>query len=251
VNIFFDYVFKNFSRYANEINNGSKWKGLLLLTEMKNVNQFGKIKDMQAVGSGKKFKVENTGEDKSVKIISPEGNIVFVVNGKQIIAENNMEVLALCTNVEFSERQNLITTVKKINTENALAVLPWGVGKWTGKRKEMLEKFISEYNNEKFFLGDNSGRPKFWSEPDLFKAANLSGHYVLPGTDALSIENQISKTATYGFYVYDNLDDEHPAKSIKNIIENLDAPPKHFGTLESLVPFFKNQITMQLNKRRK
>ncbi len=250
INTFFDSVYNNFSFYSKSIDNEKKWNGVLLLTEMKNVNQFGKLSNLNSVGENNKYKIEKTSENISLKITSPEGNTIYVIAGKQIIAEEKIEVLALCTNKDFEEHQSLSSTINRINEVGGIAVLPWGVGKWSGKRKEILEKFIEEYKDEKFWLGDNSGRPYFWPEPSLFKIGNQSGHFVLPGTDALAIPNQIKKTGTYGFYLYNEIDDNFPAKTLKKIITELKAPPKYFGSLEKVIPFFKNQITMQLNKRK-
>ncbi len=250
VDIFFDFVFNNFLKYAGKIENVKQWKAFLLLTEMEGVNKFEEIKKLQTVGSEKQFKVENTNENISVKIISAEGNEIFVIAGKQIIAENNIEVLALCTNEKLEEGQDLTTTINKINSVNTVPVLPWGVGKWTGKRKEIITEFLKKQKEEKFFLGDNSGRPAFWKAPHLFTVGNETGHFVLPGTDALSIRDEITKTASYGFYVYEQTDSNNPAKTAKEIIYKLKAPPKTFGALEKFVPFFKNQFTMQMNKRK-
>jgi len=250
LNIFFESVFNNFSYYASRIDKTKPWKAFLLLTEMYAVNYFGKLYETNSIDSSNKYIVQRTEEKNSVRITSSKGNEVFVISGKQIIAKNNIEVLALCTNKEFDEQQSLSSTIKLINVENGIAVLPWGVGKWSGKRKESLNKFLIDNREESFFLGDNSGRPTFWSEPDLFKIGNQTGHFVLPGTDALSIPSEVNKTATYGFYVYDKIDKNKPTESIKNIITNLTASPKHYGRLEKIGPFFKNQIIMQLNKKK-
>ena len=250
LNIFFDSVFSNFAENANRLGGTNYWNALLLLTEMKNVNQFDKLSNLNSVGENNEYKIEKTSENISLKITSHKGDTIYVIAGKQIIAEEKIEVLALCTNKEFAEQQSLPVTINRINEAGGIAVLPWGVGKWSGKRKKILENFMEEYKDEKFWLGDNSGRPYFWPEPNLFKIGNQSGHFVLPGTDALAIPSQIKKTGTYGFYVYNKIDGNTPTNTFKNIITELKAPPKYFGSLEKVIPFFKNQITMQLNKRK-
>ncbi|MCP5064114.1 MAG: hypothetical protein GY936_16865 [Ignavibacteriae bacterium] len=248
---YFDVVFLNFSLAAKEINNAQSWFGFLLLTEVSSINQFEKLVQLNSIGKKNKYSIQATEGGSSLTIVSPNRNKIFIIPGKQIIAKNNIEVLALCTNKKFDENQSIPTTIKEINDENGIAVLPWGVGKWTGKRKEIIENILIEHKNEKFFLGDNSGRPTFWSEPDLFKVGNQTNHFVLPGSDALAIPSEVNKTASYGFYIYEIIDDSKPAQSIKNILTNLNKPPICFGILENPFSFLKNQITMQFLKRRK
>jgi len=248
---YFDHVFYNFSEAAKKLDGSNTWIGFLLLTEVIGINQFENLKRLQIVGNKQNYSIQLTEENNSLKIISESGNKIFVIAGKQIIAKDNIEVLALATEKNFEEGQDIIATLKKINNNNGIAVLPWGVGKWTCKRKEIVEKFLIEHKDEKFFLGDNSGRPKFWNEPQLFKIGNKTKHFVLPGSDALAIPSEVNKTASYGFYTYSDIDEKNPTESIKDILKTLNKPPNYFGKLENPFSFFKNQLTMQLLKRTK
>ena len=245
---YFESVFYNFSNAPESKN--ENWLGFLLLTEIKGNNYFNKLFNDFELNVSNEFKFFKTAENESVLVQDKNGKKIFIVAGKQIIARNGIEVLALCTNNDFENGNDLKITISEIIKSGGIPVLPWGVGKWLGKREKILKNFI-ESSNEKFFLGDNSGRPVFWTEPEIFKLGKLKGHFVLPGTDSLPISTEQNKIASYGFSINNNVDEKYPANELKGLLLNLKHQPITFGNLESPVKFFKNQILMQVNKRKK
>ncbi len=254
LNNYFKFAFDNFSKNAKQIDKSHQWIGVLFLAEVEGVCFFSKLKEAinktNSLFHSEKFQLKETLETNSIIISNEKNKKIIVLPGKQIIAKDNIEVLALCTDQEIEKNKNILTTVQNINSKNGIAVLPWGVGKWFGKRKIIVEDFLKKHSNEKFFLGDNSGRPFFWTKPNIFKIGNRTKHFVLPGSDALPIPSEENKTASFGFYLFKEIDETKPLESIRQIILSLSETPKMYGNLENLVPFFKNQIFMQLKKRK-
>ncbi|MCB0747811.1 MAG: hypothetical protein KDC90_10155 [Ignavibacteriae bacterium] len=248
---FFRNTFINFSEYANKIEKGKEWIGVVCLTEIEGVDYFNLLKDSKSKLDLSNYKIQTTSEENSIIVSNKREQKIIVIAGKQIIANDGIEILALGTANNFSEGRSIKDTVDEINNVNAIAVLPWGVGKWLGKRKEIIKNFIEVNKTPKFFLGDNSGRPSFWSESEIFKLGRSLNHFVLPGTDALAISSEVNKTGTYGLYLNSELNLNEPTKDLFQQILNLKTQPQAFGKLETPVKFFKNQITMQINKRRK
>lgn len=249
---FFHNVFLNFSKCAKLIGKSQKWTGVLFLSEIKEVNYFDSLKESlkcnKPIIDSNKYKILETSEDCSIIISNKCDEKVIIIAGKQIITEDKVEVLALGTTNEFNNGYSLSITIEEINKVNAIPVLPWGVGKWLGKRKKIVQQYLAENNEQRYFIGDNSGRPRFWSEPNLFKLGNQSNHFVLRGSDALPILSQVNKTASFGSYTYGVINQNKPLESIKNILENLTKSLCSFGRLENVAPFFINQFTMQLKK---
>jgi hypothetical protein len=173
---------------------------------------------------------------------------LVLISGKQIITSEKLEVLALGTTEELDYNQCLKKSVEKINSIGAIPVIPWGVGKWTGKRKRIIINFLETNIELKYFLGDNSGRTIFWSTPKLFKIADNTGVITLRGSDPLPLVSQEKKVGRFGFYFNANLDLNCPAKNIITYLLNLNKAPDDFGDLEIPLNFFKNQISMQLRK---
>jgi hypothetical protein len=242
---FFSSVFNNFSLKAIDPRVKDDWIGILCLTEMRNTDFFSKLLNNNILL--RKFNIKQTNEKESVIVENELGSKICLISGKQILAKNGIEVLALGSSEEFKENKDLDSTVESIINNNAVAVLPWGVGKWTGKRKKILEEFV-EGSNKKYFLGDNSGRPSFWNGPSLFKSAVKKNNFVLCGSDALPIASEVNKTGSYGFYLNESIDLQRPSYSFKEILLNLNKQPESFGSLESPLRFFKNQFMMQFKK---
>jgi len=250
---FFLSVYSNFSIFSKQIDNSLKWIGVLCLTEMDRVNYFDKLKNFShsSIELGDEFVVESTNEDNSLIITNSAGQKIIIISGKQIIAENGIEVLALGAINSFSKHKSLQETVDAVNKVNAIPIIPWGVGKWLGKRKEVIECFIRKNHNNKFLLGDNSGRPIFWSEPNIFNLGKSNNHFVIPGTDSLAITSEQGKTGKYGFYLKTEMNLLRPADFFIEYFSNMNTEPKNFGKLEDPFRFLKNQIIMQLKSRRK
>ena len=60
-------------------------------------------------------------------------------------------------------------TLSEAIASNGLAIVPWGFGKWVGKRGKALRRALESVDSRQFFLGDNSGRPKFSPTPLIFR----------------------------------------------------------------------------------
>ena len=244
-------TFSNFSSFANGIENGKDWIGVLFLTEIEGVNYFNLIKSSDAKIDSTKFVVYKTIEDNSVIISNRSEQKIILIAGRQIIAKDGIEVLAVGITKDCSSGKSLDITIDEINSKGGIPILPWGVGKWLGKSKKVIKKFIENNKNKNFFLGDNSSRPKLWLEPDIFELGRKSNHFVLPGTDSLAIQSEVNKTGTYGFILNTEINLNEPTEDLLVQISNLKFQPKSFGKLETLLKFFKNQIIMQINKQSK
>ncbi len=101
------------------------------------------------------------------------------------------------------------------------------------------------------FLGDESSRPFFWGTPRHFGEARARGLRVLPGTDPLPFPHELGRAGSFGFWAHMAIDPARPAASLKAHLRG-PAPEVHpFGRLEGPVLFVRNQIAMQLRKRRR
>jgi hypothetical protein len=245
---FLNNIFANFSNYAHEIDNSIPWIGVLLLSEIKGNNFFNLILNSSGQKFLNNFIITKTEEEESFIIQKSNGQKVIVISGRQIITKGGIELLTLCTTKYFNENEDLHRTILDVITANAIPVIPWGVGKWVGEKKNIVRDFINLNKNINFFLGDNSGRIKFWPEPYLFKLGKSCNRFILPGTDALPIRSEVSKTGSYGFYLITKMDFSKPSESLKKNLNELDKSPSTFGKLENPVKFFRNQFIMQINK---
>ena len=155
---FFDEAFRNFSYYAKKLKLADKFVGILFLTESSGFNYFNKLQEnsnniIQRLEKGS-FIEKKSDENCSLVFETADSNYIIIVAGQQIITKEKLEVLSLGTQQKIESSLSLEETVNKVNNIGAIPVLPWGVGKWLGKRHEILHEFIKKNSTNRFFLGE-------------------------------------------------------------------------------------------------
>lgn len=192
-----------------------------------------------------------TEEQCSLYIENNSGNKLYIVAGRKIISSENLEVLALATNnTHFSDGLPLADIIKTILSDGSIPLIPWAVGKWLGNRGQVLDKIIANFDPHQYFLCDNSNRPFFWPRPRQFKVVEAHGGRILSGSDPLHFCSEIDKVGSFGCWVERPFDQNFPAKTLKSILNDPSIELHLYGKLEKPIPFFRNQIYMQLLKKK-
>ncbi|MEO1919149.1 MAG: class I SAM-dependent methyltransferase, partial [Paracoccaceae bacterium] len=238
----FDSAHENFCKQANELGS-AVFDSVMLLTESAGHNYFSSICDGSwSHPSGKlgHWRVFPTGEPYSVVLKNNTQDRIFLIAGRQIETSERIEVSALFTDRRFTEGRSLKETVFDISDAKALAVLPWGVGKWLGQRGRILTKAISTYSTS-VLLADNGSRPVFWPRPKAFALAEQLGVKILAGSDPLPIPGDEKRIGSFGFVLPGPLDESRPGADIRQKIQQLGLSPERFGRLQGLKLFFKNR----------
>jgi hypothetical protein len=243
---FFNSAFKNFTFYSKKISDSEKFTGILCLTEGGDYNYFRKIHENPKSLKLKGFKIDRTSEENSIKI-SDGINRIFLIAGQQIVTSENLEVLALGTINRFRNGNTINETLDELKKESIITIIPWGVGKWLGKRESIIKTLISTRNS--FFVGDNGNRPGVWKLPFIFQLAHDKGIYNLPGSDPLSFSSEAAKPGSFGFYIAKNISDDYPFNQLKLIVLNYDNQFNTYGKPEKTFTFLRNQIIIQINKK--
>jgi hypothetical protein len=173
---------------------------------------------------------------------------LYIVAGRQIKTKENLEILALGAIQDFDERAPLETLIGQIGYSGALPVIPWGVGKWIGRRGKVIKDLQGKRDLPPFFLGDNRNRPIFWPRPNLFSQGEEKGLSVLPGTDSLPFPSEVWQIGKFGFKIHGPIDPEYPFRDIKKLLLDPLARPQVYGSLENPWRFFWNQLRVTLRK---
>lgn len=243
--------FRNFADYASRIAPGSDWTGCLLLSESRGFNWFdslnpGQTEHKEHPGApGWKFK--RTSEPQSVEAIGSNEERLYIVDGRQIVVSENLEVLALCTSERIPDGLPMSSVVSRVQAAGGLAVVPWGAGKWWFTRGRFLEGFAREAKD--LCLGDNANRPTFMSSPRHFELADEWGVPILPGTDPLPMTGEELRTASFGFAIDGLSVLDRPARAIRDAVLDGESNLQPFGELESMARFFVNQFKINVRKR--
>ena len=195
------------------------------------------------------WSVHPTDEASSV-IVQNASARMYIVAGRQIACREGLEVLVLGTVAKFEDGRPIREVLRETEALDVPRVIPWGPGKWFGRRGRLLNELLLEFRKPTLFLGDEGGRPGFWHYPSHFAYGQRLGVRDLPGTDPLPFSHDVDKVGRMGFCVPVEL---NPAKPAASLIEALTHPAttfERFATLEPPLRFVRNQIGMQLRKHR-
>ena len=179
-----------------------------------------------------------------------DGAEVCLVAGRQVAGREGLEVLALGTDQDIPDGGSTEDVLDAVKKSGAMPVIPWGVGKWLGRRGGILDRMIESRAGD-FLLGDNGGRPWCWPEPLQFKAAEARGSLVLPGSDPLPFAGEESRAGSCGALLDTDIPGKRPAAEITELIRSRSYVLVPFGRRETSFRFVRNQVSMQFVKARR
>jgi hypothetical protein len=197
----------------------------------------------------REWSIRPTSEDSSVLATRGEQSL-FLIAGRQVACREGLELLVLGTTRKFDDGRPIRELLGETEALGVPRVIPWGPGKWLFSRGRLLSQLLQEFRRPTLFLGDEGGRPGFWGYPAHFALGARLGVRDLPGTDPLPFSHDVSKVGRMGFRVPVDLDATRPAASLLRSLTDPNAVFDRFATLEPPLRFVRNQIGMQLRKRR-
>lgn len=245
---FFDRALTNFRAAASVLGIAPDPAGCLLYSESAGHHYFRRFREDADRGAGGPWTFHRTRESYSLVATRGGGEELLLVAGRQIATAERLEVLALGCDQDFPDGLAIGPTLDAVLDSDALAVLPWGFGKWWFRRGAMMDAVLGSLDPKRAFLGDNSGRPKGVPAPRHFRDAAARGVKILPGTDPLPFASEVGKAGRFGFVVDGELDRDRPGESLIELIRGQREQPREFGQLESVGRFLRNQTLMQLQK---
>ncbi len=224
---------------------GASAPGVLMLCEAVEEDRFAELAGCterhEAVG---RWRLQRTGERESLLARGDDDALLVLIAGRQIVTTDGLEVLALGTVEQFTEGLSLERAVTLARASGALVVLPYGVGKWTGRRGRLVASALRGDGEFAPLAGDNANRLTWVPTPWLLRDVSL------PGSDPLPLPGQDRRIGSYGMVLRLQLDLSAPAAQLKDMLPRLSSPPRRFGSLTGLSAFVRAQIAMQLRKRR-
>jgi hypothetical protein len=223
--------------------------GVLMLTESQGAYGFRRVAEEPGQRFGR-WRVRKTGEPMSLRLETEDAAPLVLIAGRQIVTAERLEVLALGTLATFVDGLPLSSVIDRVQDAGALAVVPWGFGKWMGGRGRIVRDLLNSPRASQLFVGDNGGRLHAAPEPRLFAVARQQGVPILPGTDPFPFPAQVRRPLGFGFVLAADVTGNAPAESIKQALQTQRAQPGAFGRRTGLASFVRNQLAMQWHKRR-
>lgn len=217
--------------------------GVLLLAESVNEDVFEMI---AGVGSQEDWRIDPVPTEPESLVAERDGNRLAVVCGRQVRAAGGLEVLALGTRERFAEGASLNETISAVREVGALAIVPWGFGKWLGKRATEIRSALATFGPEELLVGDNGGRLAVLGRPTILTEALASGFKVLPGTDPFPIGSDFRRVGSFGFFADHGLSTAAPMRALRSWIENPGVRPKPYGAALGPLRFARNQLGIRM-----
>lgn len=230
---------------ARALSKSEPLTGVLMLTESEGVDAFAAL---PAVAG--EWHIAPTSEATSKIATGRSGDKLIVVSGRQIVSKQGLEVHALGTRAVISDGTPVRDAISSGQDSGALAVMPWGFGKWSGTRGQTLRELVDD-GPPNLMFADSGVRPAFITRPAQLTQAEASGRLCLAGTDPLPLGRDEGKVGQYGFLAELALDEDRPFAALKAWLAGLDCSPRTYGRLESTLGFFYAQSVMQIRKRLK
>lgn len=233
---------------------------VLCFTESTGMDVFSRLqKRAEPTGSGNSplplpqrniWTFQTTPSPQCLKAVDNSNHEIYLFAGRQLISSENLELLSLFSDVNIQDQTcSLEELSEKVWINGGLPVLPWGVGKWLGKRKHAVERFIKRKREFPVLLADNGNRPHFWPHPKELRTASESILPIASGSDPLPLPNHHLRAGSYGGWINQRrLDADNPVSDLKSILvqPGLVVP---FGPQATMFNFFHDQLLVNLRKR--
>ena len=223
--------------------------GLILLAEIHGQDITGQIlrqaNEGQTCRGGHSWDLDQTLESGSIRCRNAQGDCLYCVTGTQINAREKVEVLLFGHNEVIPQRplQEYLELASCGSPQ--LLILPWGVGKWLGRRGKLINEVLQQDPIPHFFLGDNGNRPQWWTSVSQFTTAKQQNIPVLRGTDPLFVPGQLKRVGTYGHIIEQLLDSEHPLRSLCSHLQMWPATIHSYGKLQGTLSFLRSQLALR------
>jgi hypothetical protein len=246
--IFLDAAARNFALARAKLGLMTDAPGCLMFTESAGANQYRMLAESSALERSSGWRIERGDDGRSLVLTNERGAMIMVIAGRQIVTAERLEVLALGCVHELPDGRPIRDSIRDVVDHDAVAVIPWGFGKWLGRRGRVVRDLI-ESKEVPFCLGDNGGRARIVGRPPLFERAERLGVPVLGGSDPLPIRGQAMRAGSYGFILDAWRATSRPAPAIASRIRKLRQTPPGFGELSSAASMLRAQFAIRWTRR--
>lgn len=235
----------NFARAAQRLQSPD-WTGVLLLAEMKQAAWF----EQMAAGGQELdgWSVQPDRDDELVLRARNREHELLVMAGRQVATREGIEVLTLATRARCPDGLTLEETLHRSHQANALSVLPWGAGKWLGRRGELVREALAK-QSPPVWAGDSAARPGFWPAEAEFKPALSRGRPLINGTDPLPLAGEVRRAGSFGCWLQEAPPARRPGLWLRERLRSATpADLKPFGMPMRIARFVRSQVALRLRK---
>jgi len=221
-------------------------RGVLLLTQSSGEQVFENLATSTAIG---KWEIRHSNDEPHSLLASDGTHVLAIICGRQVRTIEGLEVHCLGTLREFPDGMSLAEALESMHDSVGLTVIPWGLGKWTGRRLEVLQSMLNWVEPAAVFLGDNGGRLGLIDPPPLLSGAERRGFRILPGSDPFPILGDVERIGSFGFRAEIGLSDRDPWRVLRDWLKSRQSSPLPYGRPMALGRFLLNQGGIRVYQR--
>lgn len=226
--------------------NAEYGRGILLLTQSRGEQVFEELAVSTGMG---KWTIRHSNDEPHSLIASDGKHVLAIICGRQVRTIEGLEVQCLGTLRDFPDGMSLAAALEAMHDSVGLTVIPWGLGKWTGRRLEVLQSMLNWVEPAAVFLGDNGGRLGLIDPPPLLTGAERRGFRVLPGSDPFPILGDVMRIGSFGFRAEIGLSERDPWRVLRDWLKSRPSSPLPFGRPMALGRFLLNQSGIRVYHR--
>ncbi|HED54797.1 MAG TPA: hypothetical protein ENJ00_11440 [Phycisphaerales bacterium] len=225
-----DAALEHFARCADQLG-AQTCDGVLMLSESAGEHAFERLAGRDhPIG---RWRFEAAPESCALPAERDDAQRLLIVQGQQIATADRLEVLTLACDERIDDGLSIAETLNRALDMDAITVLPWGFGKWTGQRRSLMLKLIRDFGPRGVAIGDSAGRPRGLPAGPIFREAIRLGLPILPGTDPLPIASHERRAGKFALALPGRLDRAAPAADLRHrlragsggvVIGNRDGP---------------------------
>jgi hypothetical protein len=153
----------------------------------------------------------------ALTLVSAQGALTLIA-GRQINTAERIEVLALGRDLDLPDGLPLDDTLARVRENDAIPVLPWGFGKWLGRRGRIVRNALDTMSADGLVFADTCLRPAAFPSPAILRSARARGFSILYGTDPLPRPGEELITGRWATRWEADWDASHPAAAWRRII---------------------------------
>jgi hypothetical protein len=220
--------------------------GALLLAQASGERVFEYLQESPLAGD---WRMTPARDEHETLIARRGADRIAIVCGRQVRTDDGLEVLGLGTIADFPDQLPLADALQAVRSSGALAVLPWGFGKWLGRRGRRVRAALASSRPGELFVGDNGGRLATLPIPATIRAAEQQGYRVLPGSDPFPIASDHRRVGAFGFFAQTTLPESAPWRALRGWLLAIPRSPRPYGSGCGWFRFALNQAGIQLQRR--
>jgi hypothetical protein len=225
---------------------GQRLDGCLLLTQMSRERVFEALVGQGMAGD---WRLESVPDEPETLIATKDEHSLALICGRQVRADDGLEVAALGTLQTFADGRPFAETLAEVMDSGAIAAIPWGFGKWLGARGRSVEAELARQGDGRVFLGDSGSRAWPFAEPALIRRARARGLPVIAGTDPFPFAGDRRRVGSFGFLAEIEPDPAGPLRSLRAWLAGLQSSPVLYGRPSGPFRFLLNQLGVQVHNR--